>query len=533
MRAYVLTLILASFAAAGCSDEHGGATDSVLISDTTPPGPDQGVRHDQAPAPDTAAPDLSWGPCDTSVWPDGYPKPTSSVECTTIDVPLDHDQPGGATLTLRVGRQRSASFPTGKAVFNLAGGPGGAATYQSGTIPYYMPALLTSFDMVYVDQRGTGGSGRMDCPAGYPSNAAQWIACAAAMAQKPLQHLLTLDAARDLDLVRRRLGYDRIYIRGGSYGTRLGLEYMRQFGDKLVAAVLDGLAPPDWDIFGYGVVELGQAIDKLVKDCNADPACKAVAPDLKSDLEKRLEQVKQKPKPKKLGTQAFAEDEQYYRLFLYGMLDYTKTRYKIPRAVHDSVQGDETLWNQQLSLLFGATVSDSDSAAPPLPRPEQAPAARIRLPARFRWPALGVEYVAAGLHGNVMCAEWFPNSAGLAKLQGELAKESWMEPDALAIPESCSSWNVKPIPSSLRQPVSSPVKTLLLSGEIDIRTPPALGDQVAKTLPKSTHLVVPYASHSTISVPCAAEILTDFLEADGDMKKVDTSCLKQVAHPGW
>jgi len=528
MRLNRLILLTLSIVLLGCSDPAQSADGPVQL--------DQGPVADGAPPldPDAAPPPpLKWGACDTSVWPDGYPTPGASVECTTIEVPLDHDQPAGASITLRVGRQRSTGYPTGKAVFHLAGGPGGAATYQSGTIPYYMPGLLASFDMIYVDQRGTGGSGRMDCPAGYPDTAQEWVACAGALASKPLDHHLTLDAARDLDLVRQRLGYDRIYIRGGSYGTRLGLEYIRQFGDRVAAAVLDGLAPPDWDIFGYDVAALDQAVSKLVQDCSGDPACATVVADLKADLDLRRQQAKQQPRAKTLGGQLFYEDEQYFLMFLYAMLDYTKLRYKVPRAIHESVQGDESLWNQQLSTIFGAKVADAKAAPPPLPRPTIHPAGRIRLPARFRRPALGVDYVASGLLGTVMCAEWFPNSGGLDPLNAKLAAQSWATSDTLAVPGSCTSWKVTPLAAALRQPVTSTVKTLLLSGEIDVRTPPEQGDQAAKTLPNSTHLVVPYASHSTISVPCAAQILTSFFKADGQMSGVDTSCLKQVPHPGW
>ena len=47
----------------------------------------------------------------------------------------------------------------------------------------------------------------------------------------------------DLDDVRAYLGYDTINVYGGSYGTRAGLVYMRQHGDRVRTAVLDGVAP--------------------------------------------------------------------------------------------------------------------------------------------------------------------------------------------------------------------------------------------------------------------------------------------------
>lgn len=463
--------------------------------------------------------------------------PGSGTQCTTIEVPLDHDKPLGQQIRLRVGRRKSGAFPTGKAVFNLAGGPGGAATYQSGTIPAYMPApLLATFDMIYVDQRGTGGSGYLDCSAGHPDTTAEWVACAKEHAAKDLSHYLTLDAARDLERVRERLGYDTIYLRGGSQVTRLGLEYMRQYGDRVAAAVLDGLAPPDWDLLGHGVEALDNAVTKLIKDCDADPTCKAVVPDLKGDLSKRRAQLKQTPHLISVGGQQYQEAESSYRMFLYAMLDYSTLRYKVPRAVHEAVGGDNTRWNQLLSYLVGATVTDARARPPGPPRPAPDNNPTRLLPPRLRQALLAdVSYVAPGRFLTVVCSEWMPNTGGVAKLEARAAKLDWVRDGALDLPSACASLasQLKPVAASQRTAVSSTVKTLLLSGEIDVRTPPALGDQAAKTLSSSTHVVIPHASHSTISVACAAKILTDFFLADGDASKLDTSCLKSLPRPTW
>ena len=164
------------------------------------------------------------------------------MECTFVEVASHHEHPAdGHTSRLRVARQKSRAFPTGKAVFQLAGGPGGASVWQAGIIPKYFPKLRDQFDLVYMDQRGSGGSGYLGCSGGYPSGAAEWARCAEEHRTEDLGHFLTVDAADDLDAVREQLGYSKIYLRGGSYGTRLGLEYVRRHEQHLVAAVLDGL----------------------------------------------------------------------------------------------------------------------------------------------------------------------------------------------------------------------------------------------------------------------------------------------------
>jgi pimeloyl-ACP methyl ester carboxylesterase len=45
----------------------------------------------------------------------------------------------------------------------------------------------------------------------------------------PFAAYTTANAARDIDQVRRTLGYGKINVWGGSYGTRLGQAYARAF----------------------------------------------------------------------------------------------------------------------------------------------------------------------------------------------------------------------------------------------------------------------------------------------------------------
>lgn len=194
---------------------------------------------------------LDWGKCDTCDFSGAYPSPGPEVQCTFIDVPYDHADPDGATVTLRLARQQSQGAD--EVIFFLAGGPGGSAVEQSGIMPMLMGELEDHFDLVYLDQRGTGGSGYLTCSEGYPYTAYQWAECAEEHEGASLVHHLTLDAARDLDFVRSALGYDLLNMRGGSYGTRVALEYMRQFPDHTGMVVLDGAAPPDTDLFGMQV----------------------------------------------------------------------------------------------------------------------------------------------------------------------------------------------------------------------------------------------------------------------------------------
>ncbi|MFC1609669.1 alpha/beta fold hydrolase [Myxococcota bacterium] len=431
-------------------------------------------------------------------------------------------------MALRVARHRSHSYPTGKAAFQLAGGPGGSSVVQSGIVPRFFSDLRDTFDLVYVDQRGTGGSGYLGCAAGYPYAKGEWIACANEHDEKPLDHYMTLNAARDLDFVRERMGHEKIYIRGGSYGTRLALEYMRQFEAHLAAVVLDGLAPSDFDFTSYGITQTDRGIALLIVECNASPQCLEVSPQLEEDLVAWRQKISESPRPILVDGSPYFEDEELFLMVLPSMFDWVDVRYQMPRAIHQAILGDTALWNYLLSMMFGMTIRDVTGenwlkSAPTKARP-------LRLPMRPEWR--GQSYVAPGLHAAISCAEWIPNSTW-EQAVALCEQQTWDDGYFLDYFAACEYWNVTPLSPELRQPVISSVKTLLLSGAIDIVTPTEEGDRAVQTLANGTHLVVPHMTHSTMSVPCVADIITEFFWADGDMTGIDTSCLADLGHPAW
>ena len=514
------------------TDAGGGGIDARADSDA----PDASTHGDSSAGSDAATP-LVWSACDTTGWPSGYPTAPSTLQCTTISVPVDRSQPGGPMFKLRVGRAKSTAFPTGKAVFALAGGPGGSAVWESGVIPQVYPALLDTFDIVYVDQRGTGDSDYLDCSNGYPVTQQDWTTCAAEHTTEPLDHYLTADAAEDIESVRLQLGYSKAYLRGGSYGTRVGLEYARRYPQNLAAAVLDGVLPPDVDIYSQEMTAPDTDVADIIADCNASAACLAVSPTLEADLASRKQTLAAHPRAISIGGQAYTEDDQFFEESLYGALDWTTTYYEVPRAIHASVGGDNTLWNGILSNVYGVTVTGMSD---PSHRGEIISPVRLHPPRNRSWKGCVVmpcSYVAPALFETVTCAEYLPNTS-MPNLQTLSAAQSWTYSadgvDLVGQAQACSSWKVSPAGASERQAVTSPAHVLLMSGAIDDRTPAAWGAQAIKTLPNGKHVVVPYASHEAGTVfPCAATMTIQYLVNDGDYSKVDSSCIQSITQPAW
>src|SRR6187455_2270594 len=182
-----------------------------------------------------------------------------------------------------------ASTASDDPLFFLAGGPGQAAAQLASQIRGVFRQVQRTRDIVLVDQRGTGKSNPLNCRSSASSLREMTEGSSAALARlrRCLEgydadvRLYTTDIAMDdLDDVRAFLGYDRINLYGGSYGTRAALVYVRRHGEHVRAIVLDGVAPMDMRLPMYAARDAQRALDRLYDDCWHDGACRAAYPHL-------------------------------------------------------------------------------------------------------------------------------------------------------------------------------------------------------------------------------------------------------------
>ncbi|WP_434599085.1 alpha/beta hydrolase [Streptomyces sp. A5-4] len=207
-----------------------------------------------SPAPRAA---LKWTGCATTK----YPK----LECSSVEVPLDHTDPGGRKITLAVSRvKHTAKTFQGPLLVN-PGGPGGSGLSMAGFVSSTLPKKLAAqYDVVGFDPRGVGKSKpALNCRPGHfspvrpdsvPStekderaNLARAKAFADACGKKYgdlLPHIDTVSAAQDLDVVRRALGAKQINYFGYSYGTYLGAVYAKLFPERVRRLALDSIVDP-------------------------------------------------------------------------------------------------------------------------------------------------------------------------------------------------------------------------------------------------------------------------------------------------
>ncbi|MEU8590152.1 alpha/beta hydrolase [Streptomyces sp. NPDC048664] len=195
---------------------------------------------------------IAWSSC-----PDeGAPK---DLQCGKVTVPLDYARPGGGTLELAMARYRATGRSRGSVLLNF-GGPGGAGVPELAAGGKDFMDLTNGYDVVTFDPRGVGRSSPVTCgqesagstdATGSPADETdpkavlgQVRALAEQCAQHSgpvLAHIGTVDAARDLDVMREALGDRKLNYLGFSYGTRLGAVYAARFPGKVGRVVLDGV----------------------------------------------------------------------------------------------------------------------------------------------------------------------------------------------------------------------------------------------------------------------------------------------------
>ncbi len=208
-------------------------------------------------------------------------------DCATVEVPLDHLEPGGERIEIAL-RRRPADGEALGSLFINPGGPGGSGTEMVGWFTGD-PRTLANYDVVGFDPRGVGESTAPSCsislidgplPDFSPDDAAEtatldelWSGFAAECAASDgelLAHLGTEAVAADLELLRRAVGDETLTYVGYSYGSDVGLNYAELFGDRAGRLVLDGIVDPSASLTE---VLAGQAAGFDAVMARADAAC--------------------------------------------------------------------------------------------------------------------------------------------------------------------------------------------------------------------------------------------------------------------
>ncbi|MDO5629613.1 MAG: alpha/beta hydrolase [Mobilicoccus sp.] len=215
---------------------------------------------------------LTWEDCGTTADGDGR------AECASLEVPIDYDNPDGETIELRALKVAATGSASGALLVN-PGGPGGSAVEYARAASYVVsPQVRRTYDVVGLDPRGVGESVPIDCVDAEQVDEMMGLdptpddeqelersrevaeAFGRACEEKYpelLPHVSTIDAAKDMDVLRAALGQPQLTYLGKSYGTFLGATYAGLFPERAGRLVLDGAIDPG---LSNEDLNLGQAI---------------------------------------------------------------------------------------------------------------------------------------------------------------------------------------------------------------------------------------------------------------------------------
>jgi pimeloyl-ACP methyl ester carboxylesterase len=163
------------------------------------------------------------------------------IACRTVTVPLDRTGRVEGEIAVHVGLLRARSA-TRAPIVALAGGPGQATVPFTRDFADELGTRAGGRDLVTLDTRGTGWSGLVRCRNYELAFAASEVASATSCARElgeTREFYTSADVAADIDAVRRRLGVPRIALYGVSYGTRVALEYARRYPQHTERVILD------------------------------------------------------------------------------------------------------------------------------------------------------------------------------------------------------------------------------------------------------------------------------------------------------
>ena len=209
---------------------------------------------------------VSWYACDKKGMDEAKSGKDAGFTCAKVKVPLDYDNPGGETIEIAV-KKRAADGESIGSLFINPGGPGGSGIELVDSAgSYFSKNLTSSYDVVGFDPRGVGASTAVDCltdaeldaeragandPATPSATATQERAqkmgetCASKTSTAGLlDHIDTISAAKDLDILRAVDGQQALTYLGFSYGTYLGATYAELFPASTGRMVLDGAVDP-------------------------------------------------------------------------------------------------------------------------------------------------------------------------------------------------------------------------------------------------------------------------------------------------
>ncbi len=417
------------------------------------------------------------------------------------------------------------------------GGPGFPATESREEYLALFEPLRERYDVLIMDNRGTGRSGALDCHALQEASTlteANIGACGRFLgARAPLYS--TALAADDLAALLEALGIERVGLYGDSYGTYFSQVFTLRHPQKLRAVVLDGAYPlegPDYPWYPHYAPAMREKFDRA---CERSAECSALPGSSLEHIAPALQSLREKPFPARvrLGqgrTLAFTADATQLAIVMFGSAPAYASVRETDAAARAFVAGDRV----PLLRLMAETRSGVDS----------------------RDATHSARAFSAGLAAAVSCGDppqifdvTLPPAERVAARDAAIARRRSEAPDTYA-PFTIDEYRRMPldyafIDQCVQWPARTPawpsaalvpdapypeVPVLVVSGDLDNMTPVADGAAAAARFPAAHHVVITNGFHVN-ALPhsrseCGALLVRRFLDT---LSTEDDSCAAEVA----
>jgi pimeloyl-ACP methyl ester carboxylesterase len=364
-----------------------------------------------------------------------------AAECGTLIVPENRNDPGSRLIALPVKRIPASGNDPAEPIFWLTGGPGTSNMSYSRVEWFH-----ESHDIVLVGYRGVDGSAYLTCPeidaamrSGLPMMSRKSFAdqgeAAAICAERltaegiDLNGYTILEVVDDVEATRRALGYDRINLESGSYGTRLAQIYTWRFPDTVRRNAMVAVNPPGrfwWD----GAI-LENQILRYSELCADDAYCSSRTSNLAASIQTALDNM-----PKRWLIFSVDRDAVLFATFM-GLY---------------STDGAANTFDVWLAAAEGDYSGMAMVTA----------AMKFMLPKDHAWGESASKALSADY-------DFDPTADYVA----EVTPEPYLigSPASTIGWSAAGSWPANKIPDEYRTAQPSSVETLMLSGTLDVSTP--------------------------------------------------------------
>jgi pimeloyl-ACP methyl ester carboxylesterase len=422
-----------------------------------------------------------------------------AADCGTLVVPENRADPQSRLIALPVTRIRARSENPAEPVFRLEGGPGKTNMSFSKA-----SRIADDHDVVLVGYRGVDGSSVLDCPEvesalkhstdllgekSLRAYAGAFRTCADRVEDDgvDLAGYTLPQRVDDLEAARVALGYERINLVSESVGTRTAMIYSWRYPGSINRSVMIGVNPPGH--FLWGAKTTDEQIGRLADLCSKDDACSKRTDDLTAslattDIPKRWFFL-----PIKSGNVRVAS--------FYGLMETTQEN--APLAA-------------PMTLSSWLSAAEGDPSGFWL----QSLFAEVFFPGSFVWG----EYAAAATLDAQAAKRYFSSDRQESRSNLGRAATTFGWGGGLL----SDAWPASPDEREYSRLRTSNVETLLVSGQLDITTPPQVGrEELLPYLPNGEQVVLPGFGHSLDFWTYQPEASTRLLNSFYETGRVDDS----------